>query len=419
MITTLGEAWLPTPLSYSIDDRLKIPASIKFIPGEKHDGDLMFELAGPRSHLFFDPATTRAGIVTCGGLCPGLNNVIRSLFLELYFIYGVKEIKGFRYGYKGLDPANKIEPVQLTPNRIKNIHQQGGTILGTSRGPVNITAAVDNLIKLGINILFTVGGDGTQKGGFELFKEAKRQNYPLAVVGIPKTIDNDVPFVTRTFGYLTAVEESCKVIGNAHVEASSVENGISIVKLMGRNAGFIAVGATVANQDVNFVLIPEVPFSLYGENGFLSSLKKRMTERRHAVIVVAEGAGQDLLSLGEKEHDASGNVILNDIGTFLKMQIEKYFREEKMPVTIRYFDPSYSIRSCPANAEDSILCDLFARNAVHAGMAGKTGLVIGYLHDTFIHIPIEMLPKKTKNIDLSGWEWRAALAATGQQERFI
>ncbi|HPT22882.1 MAG TPA: ATP-dependent 6-phosphofructokinase, partial [Bacteroidales bacterium] len=303
MITTLGEALLPTPLSYSIDDRLKIPASIKFIPGEKRDGDLMFELAGPRSHLFFDPATTKVGIVTCGGLCPGLNNVIRSLFLELYFIYGVKEVTGFRYGYKGLDPANEIEPIQLTPNRIKNIHQQGGTILGTSRGPVNITAAVDNLIKLGINILFTIGGDGTQKGGFELFKEAQRKDYPLAVVGIPKTIDNDVPFVTRTFGYLTAVEESCKVIGNAHVEASSVENGISIVKLMGRNAGFIAVGATVANQDVNFVLIPEVPFSLYGETGFLSSLKKRILDRRHAVIVVAEGAGQDLLSLGEKEHD--------------------------------------------------------------------------------------------------------------------
>jgi 6-phosphofructokinase 1 len=418
MITTLGSAGFPTPLNYSIDDRLKIPASIKFIPGEKHDGGLMFEMAGPRSRLFFDPATVKAGIVTCGGLCPGLNNVIRSIFLELYFIYGVKEITGFRYGYKGLDPANDIEPVHLTHNRIKNIHREGGTILGTSRGPVNISAAVDNLIKLGINMLFTIGGDGTQRGGYELFKEAQRRGYSLAVVGIPKTIDNDVPFVTRTFGYLTAVEESCKVIGNAHVEASSVENGISIVKLMGRNAGFIAIGATVANQDVNFVLIPEVPFSLDGENGFLQALKKRMKERKHAVIVIAEGAGQDLLSHGEKQHDASGNVILNDIGTFLKMQIERFFREEDIPVTIRYFDPSYSIRSCPADAEDSILCDLFARNAVHAAMAGKTGLVIGYLHDTFIHIPVELLPNRIKNIDLSGWEWRSALAATGQQERF-
>jgi len=419
MITRLGEAVFPSPLHYSIDDRLMIPASIKFIPGEKHDGDLMFELAGPRSDLFFDPSSAKAGIVTCGGLCPGLNNVIRSLFLELYFVYGVRDITGFRFGYKGLDPANGIEPLALTHNRIKNIHREGGTILGTSRGPVDIKAAVDNLIKREINILFTIGGDGTQRGGFELFKEAQKRGYPLAVVGIPKTIDNDVPFVTRTFGYLTAVEESCKVIGNAHVEASSVENGISIVKLMGRNAGFIAVGATVANQDVNFVLIPEVPFRLDGENGFLQTLKKRICERRHAVIVVAEGAGQDIIPHGEKQHDASGNVLLDDIGLFLKDRIEKFFREEHIPVTIRYFDPSYSIRSCPADAEDSILCDLFARNAVHAAMAGKTGLVIGYLHDTFIHIPIEMLPKRTKRIDLSGWEWRSAIAATGQPEQFM
>ena len=378
----------------------------------------MFELAGPRSELFFDPAVTKAGIVTCGGLCPGINNVIRSLFLELYFIYGVRDIVGFRYGYKGLDPASGLEPVMLTHGRIKDIHRQGGTILGTSRGPVDIKVAVDNLIKQKINILFTIGGDGTQKGGFELFKEAQKRGYPLAVVGIPKTIDNDVSFVSRTFGYLTAVEESCRVIGMAHVEASSVEYGISIVRLMGRNAGFIAVGATVANQDVNFVLVPEVPFTLQGENGFLKVLCKRMKERKHAVIVVAEGAGQNLLLSGETQYDASGNVILKDIGVFLREQIIKYFKAEKIPVNIRYFDPSYSIRSCPADAEDSILCDLYARNAVHAAMAGKTGLVIGYLHDTFIHIPIDLLSGKTKRIDLKGWEWRSALAATGQPSDF-
>jgi 6-phosphofructokinase 1 len=418
MITILGENRFPTPLNYSVDDRIRIPASIKVVTGEKSENELMFELAGPRSELFFDPAATKAGIVTCGGLCPGMNNVIRSLFLELYFIYGVREIVGFRYGYKGLDPASGLDPVILTHGRIKDIHRQGGTILGTSRGPVDIKLAVDNLIKQKINILFTIGGDGTQKGGFELFKEAQKRGYPLSVVGIPKTIDNDVSFVSRTFGYLTAVEESCRVISMAHVEASSVEYGISIVKLMGRNAGFIAVGATVANQDVNFVLVPEVPFTLQGENGFLQVLSKRMKERKHAVIVVAEGAGQNLLLSGETQHDASGNVILKDIGLFLREQIGEYFKSEKIPVNIRYFDPSYSIRSCPADAEDSILCDLYARNAVHAAMAGKTGLVIGYLHDTFIHIPIDLLSGKTKRIDLRGWEWRSALAATGQPAAF-
>jgi 6-phosphofructokinase 1 len=418
MITTLGEARFPSPVNYAVDDRIKIPASIKIMPGEQHDDDLMFELAGPRSQLFFNPADTKAGIVTCGGLCPGMNNVIRSLFLELFFIYGVKEIVGFRYGYKGLDPRNKLEPMELKHSRIDDIHRDGGTVLGTSRGPVDVSAAVDNLIKQKISILFTIGGDGTQKGGYEIFKEAQRRNYHLAVVGIPKTIDNDVSFVSRTFGYLTAVEEACNIISKAHVEAKSVENGISLVKLMGRNAGFIAIGATIASQDVNFVLIPEVPFVLNGEKGFLQALRERILDRKHAVIVVAEGAGQDLLGSGEARYDASGNIILKDIGVFLREQIDKYFKAEKIPFHVRYFDPSYSIRSCPANSEDSLLCDLYARNAVHAAMAGKTGLVIGFLHDTFIHIPIDLLTRKSRQVDLTGWEWRAALAATGQPQIF-
>jgi 6-phosphofructokinase 1 len=283
---------------------------------------------------------------------------------------------------------------------------------------VNVEVAVEHLMERGINILFTIGGDGTQRGGFELFQEAQKRNYPLAVVGIPKTIDNDVAFVSRTFGYLTAVEESCKVIDAAHVEAKSVQYGIGLVKLMGRNAGFIAVGATVASQDVNFVLIPEVPFQMGGERGFLKALRDRMAERRHAVIVLAEGAGQHLMLGGVSGCDASGNPLLKDIGLFMKEQIGNYLLTEKIPAAIRYFDPSYLIRSCPADAEDSISCDLFARNAVHAAMAGKTGLVIGHIHDTYIHVPIDLLTKHTKRVDLNGWEWRAALAATGQAETY-
>ena len=418
MITTLGEARFPSPIKYFVDDRLQIPASIKHVLGQKTEHNLMFELAGPRSQLFFNPAETKAGIVTCGGLCPGMNNVIRSLFNELHFLYGVRDIVGFRFGYQGLDPDSGLEPMVLTHSRVDNIHREGGTILGTSRGPVDTRKAVDYLISQKINILFTIGGDGTQKGGYDLFKEAQKRNHPLAVVGIPKTIDNDVSFVSRTFGYLTAVEESCRVIGTAHVEAKSVQNGIGLVKLMGRNAGFIAIGATVASQDVNFILIPEVPFVLEGQKGFLQTLKDRMIDRKHAVIVVAEGAGQDLLTTGETRRDASGNVILKDIGLYLREQIDKYCKAEGIPVLIRYFDPSYSIRSCAADAEDSILSDLYARNAVHAAMAGKTGLVIGYIHDTFIHVPIDILTGKSKRADLNGWEWRAALAATGQPEFF-
>ena len=238
------------------------------------------------------------------------------------------------------------------------------------------------------------------------------------MVGIPKTIDNDVAFVSRTFGYLTAVEEAAKVLDCAHTEARSVHNGIALVKLMGRHAGFIAAGATVASQDVNFTLVPEVPFALDGERGFLAALKRRMLKRAHAVIVVAEGAGQDLLEAGGEERDASGNVKLKDIGLFLRERIEAYFKAEKIPVVMRYFDPSYLVRSSPANAEDAILCDLFARHAVHAAMAGKTGLVIGFLHDRFIHVPIELLASRKKRLDPDGFAWSAVLAATGQPERF-
>ena len=244
--------------------------------------ELLFELAGPRAKLFFDPKQTRAGIVTCGGLCPGLNDVIRSLFLELHHAYGVKEVLGFRGGYQGLDPARGAEPIVLTPEFVDDIHKEGGTVLGTSRGPVDIGLAVDNLIRRGVNMLFTIGGDGTQRGGNDLFQEAKRRGHALAVVGIPKTVDNDVAFVTRTFGYLTAVQEAAQVLHRAHTEARSVQNGIALVKLMGRHAGFIAGGATVASQDVNFTLVPEVPFKLDGERGFLAALKQRILKRKHA-----------------------------------------------------------------------------------------------------------------------------------------
>jgi 6-phosphofructokinase 1 len=329
----------------------------------------------------------------------------------------VKEVFGFRGGYQGLDPSGRA-PIALTPGIVDGIHKDGGTLLGTSRGPVDVALAVDNLIRLGINILFTVGGDGTQRGGNELFREARKRGYPLSVVGVPKTIDNDVAFVARTFGYLTAVEEAAKVLNNAHTEARSVENGIALVKLMGRHAGFIAAGATIACQDVNFTLVPEVPFKLDGDRGFLEVLKDRILQRSHALIVVAEGAGQDLIKDDAIEKDASGNIKSKDIGVFLKDRIESFFKDENIPVVMRYIDPSYLVRSSPANAEDSILCDLFARNAVHAAMAGKTGLVIGYMHNLFVHVPIELLTSRTKVMALDSLAWNAALSATGQPERF-
>jgi 6-phosphofructokinase 1 len=408
---TLGEPRFASTLSHTKNDEVRIPERIEIgaEPG------IQFELAGPRAKLFFDPKQTRASIVTCGGLCPGLNNVIRSLFLELHYGYGVAEVLGFRGGYGGLDPANGAEPVKITPQLVDGIHQKGGTILGSSRGPVDIGRAVENLIARGVNILFTVGGDGTQRGANDLYQEARKRGHVLAVVGVPKTIDNDVGFVSRTFGFFSAVEEAARVLDCAHTEARSVPGGIGLVKLMGRHAGFITAGAVVASQDVNFALIPEVPFAL---DAFLAALKQRMLVKSHAVIAVAEGAGQDLLAADASARDASGNVKLNDIGPFMREKIEAFFKAEGIPVVMRYFDPSYQVRSRPANSEDALLCDLFARHAVHAAMAGKTGVVIGFLHERFIHVPIELLATHTKRLDPASNWWRSVLAATGQPERF-
>jgi 6-phosphofructokinase 1 len=407
----LGDPRFDSKRSHTISDDVRIPERIEI----GTDPGLQFELAGPRAKLFFDGKKTRAGIVTCGGLCPGLNNVMRSLFLELYYGYGVRDVLGFRGGYSGLDPKCAVEPVKITPQVVDDIHQKGGTILGTSRGPVDMARAADNLIARDINILFTVGGDGTQRGANDLYQEARRRGHALSVVGVPKTIDNDVGFVSRTFGFFSAVEEAARVLDCAHTEARSVPGGIGLVKLMGRHAGFVTAGAVVASQDVNFALIPEVPFKI---DIFLSALKERMLAKSHAVIAVAEGAGQDLLEADPSACDASGNVKLKDIGQFLRSKIEAFFKTEGIPVVIRYFDPSYQVRSRPANSEDALLCDLFARHAVHAAMAGKTGVVIGFLHERFIHVPIELLATRTKRLDpASGW-WHSVLAATGQPERF-
>jgi 6-phosphofructokinase 1 len=417
-IPVLGSPQFPSPIARTVDDNLRLPEIIVRDPNDPAPPGLQFEVAGPRARLFFDPPRTRAAIVTCGGLCPGMNHVIRSLYLELGNAYGIREVLGVRGGFQGLDPACGEPPIPLTPQFIDGIHKEGGTVLGTSRGPVDVRRAVEELIRREVNILFTIGGDGTQRGGNELFQEARRRGHALSVVGIPKTIDNDVAFVSRTFGYLTAVEEASRVLQRAHTEVRSVHNGVALVKLMGRHAGFIAGGATVVSQDVNFTLIPEVPFRLEGERGFLATLRRRIVARNHAVIVVAEGAGQELLAGASAGRDASGNIKLRDIGQHLRDCIESYFAAEDLPIIMRYFDPSYFIRSSPANAEDSILCDLFARHAAHAAMAGKTGMVIGLLHERFIHVPIELLVSRKKRLDPSSTAWSAVLAATGQPEVF-
>lgn len=416
-ITQLGEARYVSPITLCSTGDSYTPSCVEWQGVNPPDDLLLFEKAGPRKKLFFDPAQTRAAIVTCGGLCPGLNNVIRSVTRELIRGYGVKSVLGIRGGYRGLDPNRGKPPIELTDDVVEDIHKEGGTMLGTSRGPVDMGIAVEFLIKQGVNILFTVGGDGTQRGGNALFEEAKKRGHALSVVGIPKTIDNDVRYVTRTFGFGTAVDEAVRVVNSAHTEARSVDNGVALVKLMGRHAGFISAAATVASQDVNFCLVPELPFTLKGPGGLFAALERRLEKKEHAVIIVAEGAGQELLGVsGEK--DASGNTKLQDIGLFLRDALNAHFKTRGIEMTMRYFDPSYQIRGCPANTEDSLLCDRMGRHAVHAAMAGRTGLVISYLHGHFVHVPISVIAQGSKRVDLDGELWRAVLSSTGQPAEF-
>jgi 6-phosphofructokinase 1 len=372
------------------------------------------EVAGPREAIFFDPAQTTAAIVTCGGLSPGLNNVIRSAFCQFTENYGLRKVLGIRNGYLGLNPDSQLEPIVLTSEFVESIDKLGGTVLGSSRGPQEPAVMADFLQSAGIDILLCVGGDGTQRGAKSLDDELRRRDAKIAVVGIPKTIDNDVPFVRLSFGYATALEKAAEVIRGAHVEARDAVHGIALVKLMGRHAGFIAAGAAVVSQEVDFVLVPEVPFPLDGEHGFLSALERRVRERGHAVVVVAEGAGQHLFAETEQQRDASHNVLQQEIGGLLREKIDRYFVTRSFPIALKYLDPSYYIRSVPASAYDRVLCDQMARHAVHAAMAGKTGMLIGSEHNNYIHVPIPAVVSKTKRMEIPGDLWRAVLETAGQ-----
>jgi 6-phosphofructokinase 1 len=366
------------------------------------------EVAGPREKIFFDPSELKCGIVTCGGLCPGLNDVIRAIVMSLHYHYGVRTIFGFRYGYEGLSSRYKHVPLNLTPENVNNIHQMGGTILGSSRGPQDIADMLDTLVDRDVSILFTIGGDGTLRGSQSIAEEINRRGLQISVIGIPKTIDNDISFVQQSFGFDTAVTESRPALYSAHAEATGARNGIGLVKLMGRESGFIAAFATLAYSEVNFCMVPEVQFTL---DAFLKALKVRMELRGHALIVVGEGAGQYLMAENQ-DRDASGNVRFEDIGLFLKDQITGYFKKVGMEINLKYIDPSYTIRSMPANARDSAFCLLLGHNAVHAGMAGRTDMLVGFWNHTFTHLPTSLAVSERKKIDPHSRLWSNVIEST-------
>jgi 6-phosphofructokinase 1 len=426
-IFSLGPGKIPSPVMLSkhngdmianyVNDDERILYDIDATPGERviYDPGHLIERAGPREFIFFDPEKVHAAVVTCGGLCPGLNDVIRAVVMALWYQYGVRRISGVQFGYRGFLPEFAHPLLPLKPDIVKDIHRIGGTILGSSRGNGQRTAEiVDRMETEGINILFSIGGDGTQRGTLRIAEEVERRGLNIAVVGVPKTIDNDLSFIEKSFGFETAVSEAVRAVAGAHVEACGAVNGIGLVKVMGREAGFIAAYTALGSRDVNFVLVPELRFDLDGSNGLLANVEQRLELRGHAVIVVAEGAGQEHLEAVSTEYDASGNKKLGDIGVFLRDRIKNYFDAKKVGVNLRYIDPSYLIRATASNPIDSIYCARLGTHAVHAAMAGKTKMLVSHVNDTFVHVPTDLAVSRHNRINPESALWRDVIEATGQ-----
>ncbi|MBW1991288.1 MAG: ATP-dependent 6-phosphofructokinase [Deltaproteobacteria bacterium] len=430
-IPSLGEAKVDSPICRTVfftrdgrrveksfvsdQDRVLVYDSLAYLQQLKPEEEpLSFEMAGPREKIYFDPSKVHCAIVTCGGLCPGINDVIRAIVLELHHLYKVRHIFGVRYGFQGFIPKYGHDLLELTPEVVADIHTFGGTILSSSRGAQDIGEIVDALDRLNIQILFLIGGDGTLRAASLICQEIARRSLRISVIVIPKTIDNDIPLVSRSFGFDTAVEMATDAIRAAHTEALGAPYGIGLVKLMGRYSGFVAATASLALREVNFVLIPEADFDLEGEHGLLVCLEKRLRRRGHAVIVVAEGAGQKFFKEEELPRDPSGNIKPGDIGLFLVDRIKEYFQARDLEINLKYIDPSYIIRSMPANYNDRIYCGFLGQNAVHAGMAGKTAMLVSRWHGHYVHVPIKAAVGKTKAISLDSALWRSVLESTGQ-----
>ncbi len=429
-IPVLGKSKIASPIqqtdrgSYSENfvsdnDRVLIDVNLSNVTNMIKDGKKLpsFEKSGPRKKIYFDPSKLRCALVTCGGLCPGVNGIIRSIVLELYYGYGIRNIYGIQYGLQGFIPKYGHDILSLLPDTVEKIIRKGGSFLGSSRGPQDVDEIVDCMEKMNIGALFMIGGDGTLMAASKISDALKKRGLKISIIGIPKTIDNDIYMVSKSFGFDSAVDIATQAIRAAHNEAQGYPNGIGLIKLMGRNSGFIAATAALAQQDVNFVLIPEVNIDLKGPGGFLASLEKRLENRKHAVIVVAEGAGQNLFKMSKNKtrmRDESGNIRLYDIGQFLKDAITTYFKEKNIPITLKYIDPSYIIRSLPANSNDHVFCNFLGRDAVHAAMTGRTNMLIGHWNNHFVHIPISLSAGKRKQVDPHGKLWLNVLEATGQ-----
>ncbi|CAD6240244.1 unnamed protein product [Miscanthus lutarioriparius] len=350
-----------------------------------------FRRAGPRQRVYFQSDEVNAAIVTCGGLCPGLNTVIRELVCGLYDMYGVTSVVGIEGGYKGFYSKNTVP---LTPKSVNDIHKRGGTILGTSRGGHDTAKIVDCLQDRGINQVYIIGGDGTQKGASVIYEEVRRRGLKCSVVGIPKTIDNDIAVIDKSFGFDTAVEEAQ------------------------RRSMLLMLRLRVQRMALDCCLIPESPFYLERKGGLLEFIEKRLKDNGHMVIVVAEGAGQDLIAKSMNfmdTQDASGNKLLLDVGLWLSQKIKDHFKKKpSFPITLKYIDPTYMIRAVKSNASDNVYCTLLAHSALHGAMAGYTGFTVAPVNGRHAYIPFYRITEKQNKVVITDRMWARVLCSTNQ-----
>ncbi|KAF8108387.1 hypothetical protein N665_0109s0014 [Sinapis alba] len=379
---------------------------------------ISYHRAGPRREILYEPSAVKAAIVTCGGLCPGMNTVIRELVVGLWELYGVREIYGIPAGYRGF---YSMEAVELNPKLVHNWHKKGGTVLATSRGGFDLRKIVDAIQHNGYNQVYIIGGDGTMRGAVKIFNEVTRRKLEVGITGIPKTVDNDVGIIDRSFGFQTAVEMAQEAISAAHVEAESAVNGIGLVKLMGRSTGHIALHATLSSRDVDCCLIPENGFYLEGKGGLFEFLEQRLKDHGHAVLVVAEGAGQEMIPRNEtqkQERDESGNLVFLDVGVWLKSALKEWW-ERAHPgelFTVKYIDPTYMIRAVPANATDNLYCTLLAHSSIHGVMAGYTGFVSGPINGNYAYIPLDEVAQTKNEVNTSDPKWAWVRSVTNQPD---
>lgn len=377
--------------------------------GQKNKIFYRYLRAGPREKLYFDPATVVPAVVTCGGLCPGLNNVIRAITLML-LEYGVPSVWGIRNGYLGI--CDKSAWTELTRENVHTIHQSGGSFLVSNRGNDPVDKMVDSLIKRGVNMLYIVGGDGTHRGAAAMEEEFIKRRYECAIVGIPKTIDNDIPMIDNSFGFGTAVSEAVRAIQAAFVESTGAPRCIGLVKLMGRRSGFVTLYAVCSSALVDVALLPEMDISL---PKLVRHIKHLIDTKGHCVVVVAEGCGGTLMQADPTKKDAGGNIKLPDVGVFLKDQIMDFAKKNACDWTVKYIDPTYMIRAVPANAYDSVYCHVLAQNAVHGAMAGYTGFSCCKCDQRYVMLPFQHLTSRPPRQVNTGGRWYARMIMATEQ----